>query len=335
MRNIRLCLSIALTGVGAAVALACGGSDLTLPNEGRPASLAVVDGNNQTASAGQPLPNPLVVRVIDSDSRPVPQTRVAFVVTAGGGTTEPDTATTGSDGRAVSRWTLGTAAGVQAVEARVAGFDAIKARFNGTASGGPNGPTLTTTQITSASPSPSFPTQPVVVVFRVSATAGTPTGTVTVSDGTVSCTASAPGSQCSLAPPTAGSKTFTASYAGSGSFAPSSGTAQHQVIPAVTTTTLASSANPSKRDQSVTFTAAVTSAFHTPTGLIQFVEGSCTAPSRTWSAQSLDEAGRASFSTKALSEGTHLMFACYLGNGTFASSVSNVVQQEVTTKGRG
>ncbi len=335
MRNTRPCLSIALTSVGAAVALGCGGSDLTLPSEGRPASLAVVDGNNQTASGGQSLADPLIVRAVDSDNRPVAQVRVAFVVMAGGGTTSPDTATTDADGRASSRWTLGTAAGPQVVEARLAGSDAIKVRFNGTASGGPNGPTLTTTQITSASPSPSFPTQAVVVVFRVSATAGTPTGTVTVTDGTVSCTASAPGSQCSLAPPTAGSKTLTASYAGSGSFAPSSGTAQHQVIRAVTTTTLASSVNPSSKDESVTFTASVTSGFGSPSGSVQFVEGSCDAPTRIWGVESLDGAGRATFATKTLSAGTHLMFACYLGNGTFAPSGSNVVQQEVTKKGRG
>jgi hypothetical protein len=216
----------------------------------------------------------------------------------------------------------------------VAGSNAIKATFQGTASTGVTGPTLTTTQITSASPSPSFPTQPVVVSVRVSSTVGTPTGTVTVTDGAVSCTASAPGSQCSLAPPTAGTKTLTARYEGSGTFAPSSGTAQHQVIPAVTTTTLASSVNPSSRDESVTFTASVTSGFGPPSGSVQFVEGSCDAPTRLWGAPNLDAAGRAAFSTQTLSAGTHLMFACYLGNGTFAPSVSNVVQQEVTKKGR-
>jgi Bacterial Ig-like domain (group 3) len=333
MRNTRPCLSIALTGVSAAVALACGGSDLTLPSEGRPASLAVVDGNNQTASGGQPLPNPLVVRVMDSDSRPVPQTRVAFVVTAGGGTTDPDTATTGSDGRAVSRWTLGTAEGVQAVEARVAGSDAIKARFNGTA--GPQGPALTTTQITSVNPSQSFPTQPVVVGFLVTANGGSPTGMVLVSDGTVSCTASAPGGQCSLTPPTAGTKTLTARYAGSATFAPSSGTAQHDVILARTSSTLSSSKNPSKPDDDVTFSASVTSTFGTPSGSVLFVEGSCNAPTRTWGADQLDDAGRAKLKIQSFSVGTHIMFACYLGSGTFAPSASNVIQQEVIKDGHG
>ncbi len=331
MRNAVVPHLIAVTSV---LALGCGGDDLTLPSDGRPAALTVVDGNNQTGSGGQLLADPLIVRAVDSDSRPVAQVRVDFVATAGGGTTDPASATTDADGRASSRWTLGTAAGTQVVEARVAGSDDIKARFNGTASG-PAGPALTTTQITSVSPSPSFPTQPVVVAFRVTAAAGTPSGTVTVSDGTVSCSASAPGNQCSLAPPTAGAKTLTASYAGSGSFAPSSATAQHEVIKAASATALTSSPNPSSRDESVTFTAAVTSSFGTPSGSVEFVEGSCDAPTRTWSVESLDAAGRAVFSTQTLSAGTHLMFACYLGNSTFAPSASNVVQQEVTKKGRG
>jgi hypothetical protein len=322
-----------LIAVTSALALACGGSDLTLPSDGRPAALTVVDGNNQTASEGQLLADPLIVRAIDSDNRPVAQVRVAFVVTAGGGTTSPDTATTDADGRASSRWTLGTAAGAQVVEARVAGSDAIKARFNGTASG-PKGPALTTTQITAVNPSPSFPTEPVVVGFLVTANGGTPTGIVLVSDGTVSCTASAPGGQCSLTPPTAGTKTLTARYAGSATFAPSSGTAQHDVILARTSSTLSSSKNPSKPDDDVTFTASVTSTFGTPSGSVLFVEGSCDAPTRTWGADELDDAGRAKLKIQSFSAGTHFMFACYLGSGTFAPSVSNVIQQEVIKSGR-
>jgi len=48
------------------------------------------------------------------------QLRVAFVVTAA-----PDTAVTDDAGRAASRWTLGTSAATQTVEARVAGSDAV------------------------------------------------------------------------------------------------------------------------------------------------------------------------------------------------------------------
>src|SRR5262245_30940755 len=189
MRHISLARLATALSCCAVVSLACGGSDLTLPSEGRPAKLSVVGGNDQTANGGQPLPNPIVARVTDGASRPVAQIRVAFVVTSGGGSTDPDTATTDSDGRASARWTLGPATGSQQVEARVAGFDAIKATFTGTASSINNGPKRTTTTITLADPSPSFPTEPVVVAFQVTSNDGTPTGSVTVTDGAVSCTA--------------------------------------------------------------------------------------------------------------------------------------------------
>jgi len=325
-----------LAALGAALALGCGGSDLTLPSDGRAAELAVVTGNQQTGSPGQALLQPLVVRAVDAAKAPVSQVRIAFVVTAGGGSTTPDTATTDADGRASAQWTLGTSMGPQAVEARVVGSDPVRATFLGMASpggGGPGGPAASTTRITSASPSPSFPTQPVTVAFQVTGTSGTPSGSVTVSDGAVSCTAAAPAGQCSLALATVGSKTLTARYAGSGSFAPSSGTAQHQVVLAGTSTNLSASANPAKQDETVTFTASVTSTFRTPSGTVEFVEGSCGAPTRTWGTETLSGAGRASFSTQDLSQGTHQMQACYVGNGTFAPSASDVLQQEVSKRG--
>ncbi len=328
MRKVVSPLLFGLMSIAATLAVACGGGDLMLPSESRPAAIAVVTGNNQTAPGGQPLADSLVVRVTDPQNRPVAQLRVAFVVTAGGGTAAPDTAVTDNDGRAASRWTLGTTTGAQAVEARVTGSDAANAAFTAVASAG--APALTTTQIISISPEPSFPTQPVTVAFTVASVAVTPTGAVTVTDGAVSCTASVLTGQCSLPLTAAGPRTLTATYAGSATFAASSGTAQHQVILAGTSTALSSSLNPSARNRSVTFTATVTSTFGTPTGSVQFVEGGCAAPTTTWSVTSLDDTGQASFSTRKLPEGTHLMLACYLGNGTFAPSASDVLQQQVT-----
>ena len=195
------------------------------------------------------------------------------------------------------------------------------------------GPASSTTQITSVSPDTSFPTQPITISVTVGATSGTPAGTVTVTAGTVSCTASAPTGQCSLALAAAGAATLTAIYSGSATFAASSGTAQHQVILAGTSTTLSSSLNPSARGQSVTFTASVTSTFSTPTGSVAFVEGGCSTPSTTWSTTTVDGTGQASFSTDSLSRGMHTLFACYLGSSTFAPSTSSGLQQSVVRDG--
>ena len=81
----------------------------------------------------------------------------------------------------------------------------------------------TTTSITSDAPDPSAFGSPVVVRYTVmpSSGAGTPTGTVTVSDGTASCTGTVAAGQCSLTFGSVGTKSLTARYSGDSSFSPS------------------------------------------------------------------------------------------------------------------
>src|SRR5262249_56737197 len=80
----------------------------------------------------------------------------------------------------------------------------------------------TTTTITSDTPDPSKVGQAYTVSFTVTVNppgAGTPTGTVTVSDGTGgTCSASVAAGSCSLTSTTAGAKTLTAVYGGDGNF---------------------------------------------------------------------------------------------------------------------
>ncbi len=96
----------------------------------------------------------------------------------------------------------------------------------------------TTTAITSDAPDPSVVGQTVLVQYTVTSTAGTPTGTVTVSDGVDSCSASVATGQCSLALTTVGVRTLTASYGGDVSFAASAASTSHAVGVATTTTTI-------------------------------------------------------------------------------------------------
>jgi len=75
----------------------------------------------------------------------------------------------------------------------------------------------TTTSITSDSPDPSFVGQAVTIKYAVSVNApgaATPSGNVTVSDGTDSCTGTVSAGQCSISFTSAGSKSLTASYGG-------------------------------------------------------------------------------------------------------------------------
>ena len=84
--------------------------------------------------------------------------------------------------------------------------------------------------IGSVSPEPSQVGQLYSVSYSVtSSSTGTPTGNVTVSDGTSSCIGTVAAGSCSLASTTPGTKTLTVAYAGDGHFAPRSATATHFV----------------------------------------------------------------------------------------------------------
>jgi hypothetical protein len=101
---------------------ACGGSDLVLPGNGTPADLRMVNGNNQTGLAGSPLAQPIEVKVVDDRGGPLSGHTVAFALDtdAPGARLDPESARTGRDGVAQSRWTLGATSGTQRVVARVA-----------------------------------------------------------------------------------------------------------------------------------------------------------------------------------------------------------------------
>ncbi|HEX5963408.1 MAG TPA: hypothetical protein VFY42_06765, partial [Gemmatimonadales bacterium] len=98
--------------------VACGGEDLLLPSSGQPASIAAVSGSGQNGTVGQPLPLPFVVEVTDPEGRPVEGVEVVFVAPAGAALAPNDTMLTGADGRTSVQYTLATASGDQAIEAR-------------------------------------------------------------------------------------------------------------------------------------------------------------------------------------------------------------------------
>jgi hypothetical protein len=92
---------------------------------------------------------------------------------------------------------------------------------------------------------------------------------------------------------------------------------------ASSSTSLASSLNPSTYDQSVTFTATVTSSGGTPTGTVTFKDGSTTLGTGTLGS------GKATFTTKTLSAGSHAITGVYGGSTDFSGSTSPVLTQTV------
>ena len=139
-----------------------------------------------------------------------------------------------------------------------------------------------TTLSSSVNPAPSG--KSVVFTAIVSPTlSGTPTGTVTFKDGaTVLATHSLSSGKTTYATTAlaVGSHSITATYNGATYFKTSAGSLT-EVVENSSTTTLASSLNPSAFGQSVTFTATIThSGTGTPTGTVTFKNGAVTAGHR-------------------------------------------------------
>ena len=175
-----------------------------------------------------------------------------------------------------------------------------------------------TTAITSNLPNPSVTGQGVVVNFSVTSTGGTPTGTVTVSDGAVSCFASVATGTCTLTPSSAGAKTLTATYAGDANFSGSvsSGVSQTVNLAATTAAITSHLPDPSTVGQlvAVNFTVTATApGSGTPTGNVTVSDGvnSC-----------IGAVASGTCSVALATPGARTLTATYAGDANFAGSVS-------------
>lgn len=207
-----------------------------LPAEGAAATIVVVRGDGQGAAVGAVLPESLVVRVTDSNGRPVQDQGVAFAVTAGGGGVAPTSTTTGADGVAATRWTLGPTAGPQRATATATGSGAaagVSIAFTATA-----GIASTSIGVTSGK-NPSNAGEPVQFSAAVvwPAGTGTPTGTVAFRDGaTTFATAPLQPNGTASASTTfaaAGQHPITAQYSGDANFGGSTSPTLTQNVQAV------------------------------------------------------------------------------------------------------
>jgi hypothetical protein len=122
-------------------ALGCG-SDLVLPeNPSGPESVALSawQGVDQQGQVGQTLDSLLVVKVVTASQQPASGMEVSFELSdPAGGSVEPSTATTNSQGEAYTRWTLGTVPGTYTATARLvqAEGDTAIAEFHAAATAG-------------------------------------------------------------------------------------------------------------------------------------------------------------------------------------------------------
>ena len=189
---------------------------------------ATVD--SQTMTANIAITSVATATTITSDS-PDPSVvgqpvMVQYSLTASSGT--PSGNVTVSDG--TLSCTASVADGQCALTFTSAGAKSLTATYAG--GGGFSGSTSaaeahtvnkadTTTTITSDTPDPSAVGQSVLVSYSVSVSApgaGTPTGSVTVSDGVDSCVGAAASGQCSITLTSGGARTLSATYSGDSSF---------------------------------------------------------------------------------------------------------------------
>jgi hypothetical protein len=186
----------------------------------------------------------------------------------------------------------------------------------------------TTTTLAATPASPATFGSTVTLTATVAAPAGTPTGTVTFYNGSVSIGTGTLGTVGGAQVATfqsstlaVGNYTFSAKYEGITGFAVSkSADTPYAVDKAVTTTTLAVTPSSTTAGGSVKFTATVASAGGTPSGTVAFFDNGVqigTGPLADVLGQQ-----QASFTTTGLAVGSHPITAQFLGSTSFATSTS-------------
>lgn len=175
----------------------------------------------------------------------------------------------------------------------------------------------TTTSIV-ASPSPATFAQTVTLTATV--TSSSATGTITFKDGSTplaTVTLSGGTASTTVSNLTVGAHTITADYSGDASYAISSGSTSLTINKINTSTNLTvSNANPTV-GSSITFTATVSPS---STGSVVFKDGTTVLDTISLNGSSI-----ATFSTTALSVGSHTVTAEYQGDSTHNGSTSNSV----------
>lgn len=190
------------------------------------------------------------------------------------------------------------------------------------------GITAATSTTLSSSLNPSTWGQAVTFTATVTAAVGTPTGSVTFTNGgTTLGTVTLAGNSASLTVSNliAGTHSIVASYSGDANFNGSTSSALSQLVNLATSaTSLVSSVNPSYVNQSVTFTAKVVSQFGgAVTGNITFKQANTVLTVVPLAG------GEATYSTTYTATGTFLITAVYSGDINNIGSTSTAVHQIV------
>ena len=199
--------------------------------------------------------------------------------------------------------------------------------------------TSPSTVILSSSPDPSIVGNPVTFTVEVISSAGVPTGTVQLLDGSnpldspVALTLTNGLASASISNLTVGQHTITASYSGDVNYTSSVSQAVLQIVNpvplnAATTTSITTSANPISIHQPLTLTATVApvaTGQAQPTGSVTFSDGKTILGTTNLSV------GTAALAVPSLSAGTHCLTATYSGDSLYSTSESSCLNELVTS----
>ncbi len=293
------------------------------------------DNNNRNSIQYTPLVTPTTTSV-NSNNNPstygasVALTAAVFPAVPNGQTVtfydnsiQIGTATTSNSNATIASSTL--AIGTHSITARYSGYTNAKGSISAVLSQIVKTPT-TTSLTSSANPSaygnsitftatvsPSIPNGETVTFYDSANQIGT--GTTAGSVATFSTNALATGTH-----------QITATYSGDSNFVTSTSSAVSQVVNTkATTTSLASSANPSTYGNSVTFTATISPSVPNGETVTFYDNGATIGTSTTF-------ASVATFATNAFTAGTHPITATYAGDSNFVTSTSSAVSQVVNKK---
>ena len=182
-----------------------------------------------------------------------------------------------------------------------------------------------TTLTSSLNPAPAGTS--VTFTATVSSSYGTPTGTVTLTDGTTvlgTLTLSGGIATYSTSSLAVGTHTIAASYAANGNFAASSASLIEVINGLTSGTSLSAAPNPAYVGQAVTLSAKVSGTPGTPTGSVSFTDGTAVIGSAAVNASDI-----ATLSTTFATAGIHNLTAAYGGDSVFSASVSSVYAENV------
>lgn len=331
------------TGQGAAVSMST--SNLAV---GTHTMTAVYSGDsnfNGSTSIAVVVVVTQVTPTISLASTPNPSTfgqSVTFTATVAGSDTPPSGTVTFKDGAL----TLGTATisggtATFATSALSVGTHSIAAVYGGDTNNASETSTAVdqvvqkaaASIVVASSANPSTYGQSVTLSVTVTGPGATPSGTITVTDGsttvgTITLDAAGKGA-ISTSALTAGSHNLTFTYGGDANFTEGSEALTQRVVPAATTLQLASSRNPSVAGDTIQLTATV--APSVATGTVTFTVSQNGSVVESHSA--VLASGIATLPISDLAAGTYQLQAVYRGDASYGPSTSTTLTQVVNAAG--